>query len=239
MIREFSTGKLFFTAGECDARHRMSYSTLTTRIILTATQHANHLGVGYDDLIKDNNVWVLSRLSMEMERMPSINTYYEIITWIEGFNRHLSHRNFAILDGEGRPMGYARSLWACINIESRRPASLSPVEAFSDKECPIAALPRLTSVENPNEVQAYRFRYSDIDFNGHVNSARWIEALMNCRSLDWHLKHDIKRLDVAFLHEAFYDQEVKINILDEQASANLSIVSNENEHLRARWTLRD
>lgn len=238
MIREFSTGKLFFSAAECDALSQMSYATLAQHIILAATYHANHLGVGYADLIKDGNAWVLSRLSIEMEKMPQVNSEYELITWIESFNRHLSHRNFAILDGNGNPLGHARSLWACINIASRRPASLSPVEARSERECPIDPFPRMQAIDAPTEVVPYSFVYSDIDFNGHVNTARWIELLMNCRSLDWHKDHDIKRFDLAFQHEAFYGQSVNVNIATAGNTTDFAVVSPEFEHLRARITLR-
>ena len=52
-------------------------------------------------------------------------------------------RNFAILDKEGKTVGYARSVWAMISMETRKPADLltlhggSIIDYVCDKKCPI------------------------------------------------------------------------------------------------------
>ena len=63
----------FLTAGECDAEGRMPLTLLTSRIIESATCHANSLGIGYADLIKLDLAWVLSRVSIEIDDLPGIN----------------------------------------------------------------------------------------------------------------------------------------------------------------------
>lgn len=82
------------TAGECNAQGIMPVTLFGARVIEVATFHANELGVGYDRLIADGLAWVLSRLSIEMYRSPKVNERYTLRTWIEGFNRHFSERDF-------------------------------------------------------------------------------------------------------------------------------------------------
>lgn len=49
---------------------------------------------------------------------------FSIQTWVENVYRLFTDRNFAILDHEGNAVGYARSVWAMISMETRKPADL-------------------------------------------------------------------------------------------------------------------
>ena len=105
------------TAAGASAQGTLPLSTLVADVIQVATDHANALGVGYSRLIEDGNSWVLSRLTIEVDRMPRINEDYSLTTWIEGFNRHFSERNFE-LRASGVTIGYMRTVW--VRSEERR-----------------------------------------------------------------------------------------------------------------------
>lgn len=65
----------------------------------------------------------------------------------------------------------------------------------------------------------YRFQYTDIDFNRHVNSSRYIELLLNQWSLDYHDANRLTRFEIAYIHEARYNEEVTLRLLpDAEAS---------------------
>ena len=66
----------YLAAGECNPQGEMPLTLLMTRIIEVATFHANSWGVGYARLIQDNQVWVLSRVTIEMTSYPKVNTNY-------------------------------------------------------------------------------------------------------------------------------------------------------------------
>ena len=57
--------------------------------------------------------------------------------------RLFTDRNFAITDKEGKKIGYARSVWAMISMNTRKPADLlalhsgSIVDYVCDEPCPI------------------------------------------------------------------------------------------------------
>ena len=212
-VTEFFTPEEYISAAETGARGELTMASIETRLIVAATRHADNLGVGYKELLCDGNAWVLSRMSIEMERMPRIHDTISIVTWVENFNRHISERNFSILDAEGNAMGHARSVWACINIDSRRPASLYlDGDVTSPRECPIKPQPRMRPVALPDREVSYRFTYSDIDFNRHVNSARYVELIANCFPLELFDRHRMRRLDIAYIHEAPYGSEAIVRI---------------------------
>lgn len=214
-LREYSH-RYFLTAGKCDAAQRMPLSLVARHMIEVATEHANAWGAGYAELITHNEAWVLSRLTIEMTRYPGINEEYEITTWVENFNRHYSERNAEIKDSEGNTIGYVRSIWFAINLGTRLPADLSRLQVIADnvgdRPCPIEKQSRPRPVTNPAWVDTYRFRYSDIDFNRHVNTVRYMELILNQWDMDWYDHHEISRFEIAFLHEALFGKVVNVPV---------------------------
>lgn len=224
MIKVFTTPAEQVSATSCDAFGQLPMSSLVTRLIVAATAHANILNIGYENLIADRNVWVLSRMSVEIKRMPRMFEEIVITTWIEDIGRMLSNRNFAISLADGTVLGYVRSLWACINIDTRRPAEIGLKEDLSaDRECPIAPIARMRPIAEPERREPVKFVYSDIDLNGHVNSSRYIEQMMNLFDFGFHEKHEIERFDIVYQHEARLDTPAEALIAPE--AAQIDIVS--------------
>lgn len=213
------------TAAGCNAQSRLPLPTLAQRVIELATDHANAIGVGYSRLILDGNAWVLSRLSIELSRFPAMHEDYSLTTWIEGFNRHFSARNFELRSGgaDGEVIGYIRSVWVAINIESRRPADLSSIAhlatTVSERRCPIEPQPKLRMpADNGSAVVTEGvFRATDIDFNRHVNTIRYIDLILNNTPLDVYDNHRIARFDIAFSHEATFGEHWRAATVEEPA----------------------
>ena len=90
---------------EGNGQQELPLPLLAKRILEVATLHAESWGVGYSTLIKNRQVWVLSRLAIEMSRYPRINEHYTLETWIVGYNKHFSARNFPLSDEGGNPCG--------------------------------------------------------------------------------------------------------------------------------------
>lgn len=236
--------KYFLTAGECNAQQQMPITLIAQRVIEVATEHANILGVGYADMIKFNSGWVLSRLSIEMTRYPKVNEEYSFITWIEGFNRLYSERNMEIQDGNGETIGYARSIWVAIDMDTRRPSDLSGIswlaETINDRPCPIAKQSRLMPVKEDDSTMSaqHQFRVCDIDFNRHVNSVRYMEALLN----QWNLEHfdnnEIQRFEIQYLHETHYGDNAIIRTKITENVAESEIAVDDNASCRAKFAFK-
>lgn len=219
---EFSTPELFLSAANCDIHGQMSMAQLETRLIVTATLHANQLNIGYADLVAHRAAWVLSRMSIEVERMPGINSTYRVVTWIESFQRYLSERNFAVIDcADGSVMAYARSVWAMIDIDTRRPVqAVAPVVEYGTRECPIPKMPRMGSLSAEANVLPVNLVYSDFDFNGHVNSARYLEHIIDSLGVECMRRSQVKRLDISYLHEVTPEDVGRTVLTLEEPEAN-------------------
>lgn len=235
-VKEF-TINCFLSAAECNAQQEMSLPMLAQRLIDVSTAHANATGIGYDRLIVDNNAWVLSRITIEMERMPAINENYSLTTWIETLNRHFSERIVEIDDGEGRPIGYGRLIWVAINIKTRRPADLTPLfpmVEISDRPCPIAKQARLTAIGAPDHVAVYKFQFSDIDFNRHVNSTRYIQFILDQWGVAFFDMNRVARFEIAYQAEAHYDDVVEVRRRGDEETQDFEIARNGTVCTRAR-----
>ncbi len=207
------TESFFLSAGETNAEREMSLPLLVSKLIDIATAHANSLGIGNPDMKGEKDGWVLVRLTVDMNIYPKVNTNYSITTWVEGWNRHFSERAFCISDGDGNPLGYARSVWMILNADTRGNVGLDTLnfkpEMISDRECPIERQGKHAKLEG-EPIARYTFKYCDLDSYRHVNTVRYVNLLLNQFPLEIHDADFVKRLELSFLHEAGYGEFVNI-----------------------------
>lgn len=124
---------------------------------------------------------------------------FSIRTWVENVYRLFTDRNFAIIDKDGKKIGYARSVWAMISLNTRKPADLltlhggSIVDYVCDEPCPIEKPSRI-KVASAEPASSLNAKYSDIDINGHVNSIRYIEHILDLFPIELYKESRIRRL---------------------------------------------
>lgn len=228
-MEKIHTQSFFLSAGETNPEQEMAVPLLVAKIIDVATAHANSLGIGNPDMVSIRAGWVLSRLSIEMKRWPGVNETYSLSTWIESFNRHFSERAFCLRDERGEVLGYARTVWMVMGVDSHENVGLShlslPEEMLSGEKVPILKqkrhqliLPAHTPAESltSNAILAsrppvaYTFKYCDLDSYRHVNTVRYVELLLNQFTLEEFDATSVARLELSFLHEAKYGMKIEI-----------------------------
>ena len=237
-MKEFSK-TYYLAAGECNPQGELPLTLLMTRIIEVATLHANSWGVGYERLIRDNQVWVLSRVAIEMMEYPKVNTNYKLTTWIEDYNRHFSQRNMRIDDENGKPLGYVRTIWMVIDMNTRASVDIEKLgyirENVSDIPCPIEPQSRLRPIDQGHAVD-YTFGYMDCDFNRHVNTVRYLSLLMNMFDMDCYDHYFIRRMELSFIKETHYGETAQFVIDDSDSmESHMSITIEGDDHVRARF----
>ena len=192
-----------------DFTGRLTMGVLGNHLLNCAGVHASERGFGIAEINENHYTWVLSRLAIELEDMPRQYEDFSINTWIENVYRLFTDRNFELQDKNGKTIGYARSVWAMISMETRKPADLISLHGnnlgqyVSDRECPIDKPGRIkVSVDAP--VEEYQTRYSDIDINGHVNSIKYIEHILDLFPMDTFKEKQVKRFEMAYVAESYY-----------------------------------
>lgn len=221
------TKSVYLTAALCNAQLEMPMPVLTQMVIDIATEHANILNIGYARLVTSGAAWVLSRITVDMNRFPHYNESFSITTWIISLNRFYSERAIRFDDEKGNVLGYVRTTWVAIDIKERRPVNL--VKLFPegvpmpDIEMPLAAQGRIPKVEADAGARSHTFLTSDIDCNRHVNTNRYVEQIINCFDLDYYDAHRIAFFDISFHAEALYGEKVNISHTIENENAVIEI----------------
>lgn len=196
-----------------DFTGRLTMGVLGNHLLNCAGFHASDRGFGIATLNEDNYTWVLSRLAIELDEMPYQYEDFSIQTWVENVYRLFTDRNFAIINKEGKKIGYARSVWAMISMNTRKPADLltlhngSIVDYVCNEPCPIEKPSRI-KVTSQSPASSLEARYSDVDINGHVNSIRYIEHILDLFPIEMYKEKRIRRFEMAYVAESYYGDEL-------------------------------
>lgn len=137
-----------------------------------------------------------------------------LYTWVDEVGKLFTSRCFELVNGEGKTFGFARSIWAAIDMETRRPTLLD-VEGLSayitDRPCPIEKPGKIAPVENNTSGEPYRVKYSDLDVNGHLNSIKYMEHLLDLFDISLFREKEISRFEIAYQSEGKYGMELTLH----------------------------
>jgi len=202
--------------GSIDRSDRMTLHTVFEFFQEVAISHAENLGVGREDMAQTGQGWVLSRMSVVVDRRPNYTETVKVRTWPSGFEKFFAVRNYQILDKDDKAVVSSRSLWLIVDIEKRRP--LRPQVAMESLPMNgLNALPPeangaagLAERDNLKEAACRKACYNDLDYNKHVNNSRyiqWIEDTLDLRVLE---NADKIRLDINYLNEIIEGDTIEI-----------------------------
>ena len=191
--------------GAIDKSDSMTLSSVFDFFQEAAISHAENLGVGRADLARTNQLWILSRMSAQIDRRPGYGEAITVRTWPRGGEKLFAIRNFDIRGAADKPAVRASSCWLIIDMEKRRP--LRPhfiMDALPQNDgldtLPSGA-PGLEEQKHLQKAAERRALYTDVDYNGHVNNVsyiRWIEDIMDPALLE---QAGSMRLDINYLNE--------------------------------------
>ena len=224
-------GKYEFLAEpfHCDFAQKLFMGHLGNHMLNAADFHSDERGFGMRYLLSVNRSWVLSRLAIEMDEMPQMYTRFQVETWVENAMRYFTNRSFRVVgtdeDGREKVYGYGRSIWAMIDTTTRQPCSLMDIRdgdlmnwVVKDKVNPMEKLSRVKMSAEAECVRTIETFYNDVDINGHINSVKYIEHILDLWPLDWYREHSLRRFDIAYVAEchqgdqlSFFREETEKN----------------------------
>lgn len=213
---ENKVGEYHFTIRpfEVDFRNKLTLPLLINYLLNVAGYHADARGFGMEKINKDNRSWVLSRIAIELYKYPINNDEIMIQTWVENVMKMFTLRNFAIIGKNNEIYGYAKTVWAMIDTETRKPVSLidEKINSFiCDKECPIERTVKFAAPQSESFLcENFKVKYSDIDINKHLNSSKYVEYIVDAFSLQEFNDKDISRLETEFVEECLFGEEISI-----------------------------
>lgn len=198
---------------EVDGRKKLRLFNLENYFLEVAGIVADELGFGIRVLHPKGLTWILTRLSVEMDELPTHCEKIRIETWIESNVHMLSTRDFRIYSGD-KLIGRCKSVWAVLDLEKREIVNCfdNPIfEGAVDGEVLDMPRVRMTTIPEPTGCMPHKIVYSDIDYNGHCNSCRYLQAMTDAFLPNYYGKK--VRLDINYSKEAMLGETLITNYL--------------------------
>lgn len=189
-----------------DAAWRLKPAAFMDLAQEAAGLHAVELGFGYEDLIKNNTAWILSRVNIKFVDTPLWRDDVTLTTWHKGANRLFFLRDFIMTDKDGKERVKATTSWLVLNLETRRlvrdpmlmeegtVCTENVIETPADK----VQMPKDVPVEL---VLEHAVAYSDVDMNNHTNNAMYMQWAMDAVDYETASAKAVKEITINFNRE--------------------------------------
>ncbi len=152
-----------------------------------AASHANDLGIGFEAMIANETVWVLTKVKFEIFAHPSMYQTVHVKTWPLEPEKIIFRREYHITDDNGKTLVKGTSEWCVMHSIKRR--LVSAVDAFPIKEGFLTEnmfedrLKKIAECENIDQPYITNTTFSDCDINGHVNNTKYANYIIDALNL--------------------------------------------------------
>ncbi len=181
-----------------------------------AAIHAIKLGYGRDELMKNNNFWVLSRMYGEIAEYPFRNEKIIVKTWPYGTDNVFSLRFFELRLPDGRIIAKASSSWLIIDALSRRiqrPDEIL-ISYNSLREAsliPVRIAGKIKEADPDGKLSdLFKVKLSDIDVNLHTNNVNYLKWTIDTYDFDFIMKYIPSSVEINYLAESMLGEYITI-----------------------------
>ena len=207
-----------FVVGPSDADQNLNakISTLFVYMQDVSMEHAEQLGIGKEATTDNGMMWVITRYSLTIHRLPRYLEEITVSTYTGRDMKFIFPRQYEMRDKKGNLLITASATWMVLN-QANHKVNLNP---FNGKKLPTESyeyeepLPEKVINQNTTLIDKRKVRNSDVDINNHLNNTRYIEYLTDSHDFDFYRSHEIKHLTLE------YQKEIKINQMVEIYSNN-------------------
>lgn len=193
-----------------------------------AGNHAQHLGAGYSALVEEKLFWALSRIRVEILRMPKWGDEIHIETWPCRLVGPFFRRDFIFYNDHNEVICRGVSGWLLISTENMRPQRadrLSFELPFNQGKYALESFPDRINGKAELPVFSKKILYNEIDVNNHVNNTRYLDWVMDCFDSNFYLAHELKSFSLEFLSEMHWGDEVELMSGEEGSSIHIQAVN--------------
>ena len=230
------TKKVLIGSNDIDQNLTVRIASLMRIIQDTIMDHTEEIHVGKQDTIDKGIIWVVTRLRLDIERLPKYQEEILIKTYPGATKSFFYQRFLSIEDMSGNTIVKLSSIWTLLDAKTRmitlnQEIASRCLEEHHDGELP---LPEKIDIKHELGIKdERRVRYHDVDLNGHLNFTKYIEFILDLYSSDFYRKNPIKSIILNYAKEIKEDQIVKVLASDTNPD-ELKIVSDLGDHLFAK-----
>ncbi|NLJ17095.1 MAG: acyl-ACP thioesterase [Clostridiales bacterium] len=202
---------------DVDCKYRLKPETILAWAGELAGDHLRSKNITREQMWEDGQVFLLTRCIMRYNKTPRYHDSISMNTWEYGTKGVQFNRLYDITDEDGNVCIESHSLWVLVNPQTHRilrPKEYAYEMDKADKNLNIST--DKIVYKQGDFVGNYKFLYSDLDANGHVNNGAYVRLAQSYCPMDIK-KRDIFELDISFIKEAMEGDEIKIfsKVIDE------------------------
>jgi len=196
---------------------------------LTAAEHSELGGISFVDMQVHHQAWVLSKMRLEINKLPKWKDEVTIETWIVSMENSRSLRALKILVGT-EVVATCETFWVVLNTQRRRPESLAlphlHFEKFQDKFANEKRIETYKPIANATTVANRKVAFSDLDLVNHMNHIKYLEWCLDCLPAEKLFMNSISAIEMHFLAELIIEDQVSILKNDIDDKQQFSIEKN-------------
>ncbi len=203
---------------EVDCFDRLKLSALMKRQQEIGELHLTEFGTDSDKLRDGQGIaFIFTKINIKINRLPKSKNRVVLTTWCSGLKGVRFTRNYVLKDISGEILTETKAEVTAIDLNTRkivRPKSIIGFENFLYNDTLENGCESPEKIELPNEFDSVferAVRFSDIDFNGHVNNTVYADMIFDCLDCET-LKSAPTELAISFLNEAVLGEVLKIEI---------------------------
>lgn len=198
---------------QCYPNGVLKYTDLCNLFQLTAATHSELGGISFSDMQVYHQAWVLSKMRVEIARLPKWKEVVTVKTWVQSLENSRSTRCLELYVGDEKLVG-CETFWAVFNTQTRRPEALAlPHEHFEKYPNHQAIEKPFSKIAIPMEketVSERRVLLSDLDIVNHANSVKYLEWCLDALDSEIVLQQKIDSFEMNYLKEVSLDDAISI-----------------------------
>ena len=176
------TKRITVTTYDCDRHMNIKMSAVLRHMQEAGEEQLRPLGHDYSELFKKNQVFIATKAAILIHKAPVLKQEIDITTWHRGSKGVQFFRDFAFCDTDGNIVLESTSSW--VLVDSRDGKILRPnafdsnLTAQPGRVSGSDSLIKRTAAPNDMEPVGERtVRYSDIDYNQHMNNTVYADIV--------------------------------------------------------------
>ena len=197
----------------CYPNGYLKYTDLCNILQLTAALHAELGGLSFSDMQVHQQAWVLSRMRIEIFRLPKWKDIVTVKTWINSLENSRSIRCMEMYIGDEKIIG-CETFWAVFNTKTRRPENLAVTHDHfekypNDKATEVQFSKIDTTIETAFVIEK-TVLLSDLDIVNHANSVKYLEWCLDYVEPKLLLNQSLKSFEMNYLKEVSLGEIITI-----------------------------
>jgi len=206
--------------GEVDDHNRMRLSALINYLQDVATMHSKMVGYGTTKCKEIGMAWMTLTWHIKVFSYPQGDTNIEVKTWSRGIKACHASRAFEITDEDGNLVAHADSMWAWVDVYSKKPMrpSIDMVEGYGAIERMLFENEkvRISIPEKIDSAISFHVQRRDIDTNMHCNNTKYIEYALEAIPQETYENKQIEELEIVYKKPVFYHEKIKVTCTQTQ-----------------------